>query len=216
MKIAPIIFVFTIVFTIVFAAHCSVVIPPITFTGSKTATEKQIIGEESELEEDVWMISSAKTTSEVDIEEGETADERRQVEQENRYMYRAFSIMDAFSEELSELKRDRVVGENKDGLLTNLLDVSQVELSQEIQEKYKKDSEDRDQKRAYRMLEETVKQINIARNYIIEGYILHQKGLDPSYQPDRSVLKNSYKEKYHNAALKGEYIQLDNKQWITK
>ncbi|MES0489190.1 MAG: hypothetical protein ABUK01_04310 [Leptospirales bacterium] len=212
MKITMVIFIFTVFF----ATHCSVVIPPITFTGSKTATEKQIIGEESELEEDVWMISSAKTTSEVDIEEGESADELRQVEQENRYMYRAFSIMDAFSDELSELKRDRVVGENNDGLLTNLLNVSQVELSDEIREKYKKNSEDRVQERAHRMLENTIKQINIARSYIIEGYILNQKRVKPSYQPDRKQLKEHYKEIYHDAALKGEYIQLDDSKWVSK
>ena len=37
--------------------------PAITFTQSQTAAEKQMIGEDKELEKDGWLISSIKTSS---------------------------------------------------------------------------------------------------------------------------------------------------------
>jgi len=112
--------------------HCTILLPPITVTGTKTAAERQIIGEQTELEKDVWMISSAKTTSNVDVKQ-DTKEKTalKQIQEENSYTYKGFAIMDTFSEELSELKKDGVAGENKSGLLTNLLNEEGVEIHSE-------------------------------------------------------------------------------------
>ncbi|HNN80312.1 MAG TPA: hypothetical protein PKL30_15605, partial [Leptospiraceae bacterium] len=43
--------------------NCILTPPPITFTQSQTAAEKQMVGEDKELEKDGWLISSIKTSS---------------------------------------------------------------------------------------------------------------------------------------------------------
>lgn len=203
--------------SVIFFASCiSITIPPITLTGSKTAVEKQIIGEENELEEDVWMISSAKVTSEVDL--GDVSQgEQAKIDEENSYTYRAFAILDAFGDELAQLKKDRVVGEDKNGLVANLILVPGLELPEESREKYDPElKNDKLSGRDYRTLEETVKQINIARQYLVEGYIVNRKRHDPEFEADKAELLSSQKEKYHAAALKGEYIQKDDGTWVIK
>src|SRR5688572_16568452 len=97
----------------------TIVIPPVTITGQKTATEKQIIGEQTELEKDVWMISSAKTAEHADLET-KPKEIRRSMEQENANTYRAFLKFELFSAHLAALKKDRVVGENNKGFVANL------------------------------------------------------------------------------------------------
>ena len=198
--------------------QCAIIIPPITFTGTKTATEKQIIGEQTELEDDVWMISSAKTTSEVDVgSDEELVVKRRAIEKENKHMYLAFSILDIYSEYLAELKKDRVVGENSKGLLSNLINVKSIELEEEIREKYnKKYKNDKIRGKSYSMLIKTIEQVNIARGHLLEGYIVNQKRLNPQFKPNKKDMFSRLKERYYKAALKGEYIQNDKGQWEKK
>ncbi len=194
----------------------SVMIPPITLTGTKTAVEKQIIGEENELEEDVWMISSARVTSEVDLGEA-SEDEQAKIDEENSYTYRAFAILNAFGDDLAQLKQDRVVGEDKNGLIANLVLVPGLELPEESREKYDpKLKKDPVGGKDYRMLEETVKQVNIARKHLVEGYIINRQRNEPDYKPNREELLRTQKEKYHASALKGEYIQKDDGTWVAK
>ena len=198
--------------------QCAIVIPPITFTGTKTATEKQIIGEQTELEEDVWMISSAKTTSEVDVgSDDESTSNRRAVEEENRHTYLAFSILDIYSEYIAELKKDRVVGENQKGLLSNLMSVKFIEISDEIREKYNKEyRNDKIRGKSYNMLIKTIEQVNIARGHLVEGYIVNQKRVNPKFKPNKKEMYARLKDRYHKAALKGEYIQNDKGVWEKK
>jgi hypothetical protein len=199
----------------IFLFQCSIVIPPITLTGTKTAAEKQIIGEQTELEDDVWMISSAKTTSVVDLKL--TDDSKEAAQTENRFTYKAFSIMDAFFAELAQLKKDGVVGESNKGLLANLLLEKGVKIQPDILEKYNpKYKNDKIQGRSYRTLIETVKQINNARNYLVEGYIVNQKRINPGFQVNREELMKSQKDKYFASSLVGEYLQKESAEWYKK
>jgi len=193
---------------------CSIIIPPVTLTGNKTAIEKQIIGPENELEKDVWMISSAKTTSHasLDVETKKEAEKR----QEDTFAYEALAILDHFRENLRQLKADRIVGENNKGLISNLRDEN-VEIADEIRKKYNPElADDYEKGLPIRTLTETVKQINIAREMLIKGYIENQKLKNPSYKPDMKELNNLQKQKYQEAALQGEYVQNDAGKWNQK
>jgi len=210
---------FLILFTpMLVLTNCAFVFPPVTVTGSKTAAEKQIVGEQNELEKDVWMISSAKTSGitqpqgdDVSEEEGEVEDE------ENTFVYKAFAILDLFGPYLAELKRDRVVGENNEGLLTIILNKPGFEHPDEVRKKYSAGAVTEEGKgKHYRILTETVEQINVARGYLIRGYVLNQKKLNPDYKANPDELRKIQREKYQGAALKGEYIQLDSGKWIVK
>ncbi len=117
------------------SVHCfgTIVVPPVTITGQKTATERQIIGEQTELERDVWMISSAKTAEHAELE-AKPKEVRQSMERENANTYRAFLKFEMFSGHLTQLKKDRVVGENNKGLVANLFN-EKVEIPAEMREK---------------------------------------------------------------------------------
>lgn len=207
-------------FTLSMGQCISISIPPIVITGTKTASEKQIVGEVTELGKDAWMVSSAKTTTEVSMNVESKLDQAGQnkmqgiasLSEENTITYKGFAILDTFGPELNSLKKDGVVGENNSGLLTNLLNVENVEIADDIRGKYNPKAEGNSAK----ILQETVKQINQARLYLAEGYIISQKRINPEFNPDKMEIVKSQKSKYQAAAQKGEYIQLDSGEWTQK
>ena len=68
-----------------------------TLTGNKTAIERQIIGEQTEIEENVWLISSASVSDRDKILDTKSMKERESVKLENEYAARAFIILKKFA-----------------------------------------------------------------------------------------------------------------------
>lgn len=201
------------------AEQC-ITLPPITLTGPKTAAEKQIIGEQNELEEDVWMISSAKVTSGAKIKSKKN--QKAQTKEETVFAEQAFAILYSFSEELEQLKSDGVIGENKDGLLSNLLSVSEIELPEEVRKEYappqagNQENANEDKSKPWRTLVKTVEEVNKARLLIAKSYIINQQKAGLKLQAEPAEIIRSYRENYHNQAKKGEYIQNDDGTWEKK
>lgn len=198
-------------------ARCfgTIVVPPVTITGQKTATEKQIIGEQTELEKDVWMISSAKTAENTDLENKPKA-VRESIQKESTYTYRAFLKFELFSAHLSQLKKDRVVGENNKGFVTNLFS-EKVEIPEEMQKKYSAELADEPELgRPYRTLTQTVKEINEARVLAAKGYVESQKRANKDFKATEKEILASQKDKYQQAALKGEMVQAADGSWSAK
>ncbi|HRP69278.1 MAG TPA: hypothetical protein PLY93_07080 [Turneriella sp.] len=190
-------------------------VPPVTITGQKTAIEKQIIGEQTELEKDVWMISSAKTAEHAQLE-SKPQEVRRSVEQENANTNRAFLKFEMFSKHLVALKKDRVVGENNKGFISNLI-AEKVEIPEEMKVKYSAENlDDPELGRPYRTLTQTVKEINEARVLAARGYIQNQKRVNKAFKATEKEVLASQKDKYQQAALKGEMIQTENGEWVAK
>ena len=65
-------------------------------------------------------------------------------------------------------------------------------------------------------LVETIKQVNRARTLLVKGYIAEQKKINPDFSADETELFLFQKKKFHDAALKGEYIETDENDWIKK
>ena len=195
---------------------CSIVIPPVTLTGQKTAIEKQIIGEQTEIEKDVWMVSSAKTTSKANLEL-ENDEKKARENRDNSYTYRAFAILEVYGDSLARLKADRVVGENNKGYVSSLINVKKTKISKANRKKYNAALADDIEKGIhYRNLLNTVKQINNARTLLVRGYILNQKKVNKKFKAGVKELVLQQKQKYHDAALKGEHVQLNNGKWVQK
>lgn len=198
-------------------ARCfgTIVVPPVTITGQKTATERQIIGEQTELEKDVWMISSAKTSEHAALD-AKPKEIRNSMEQENANTYRAFLKFDLFSAHLAQLKKDRVVGENNKGFVSNLL-LEKAELPAETKKKYDAELADEpDLGRPYRTLIQTVKEINEARVLAARGYIESQKRANKEFKATEKEILAAQKDKYQHSALKGEMLQGDDGAWAPK
>lgn len=206
---------------------CSIVIPPVTLTGNKTAIEKQIIGEKNELEKDVWMVSSARTTTTVATNEQESDQQKEDKAIQNKhakkaqeYMFTALNILETFSKDLSELKADEVVGEGSDGYLKILLDVDRdlsEKQAKKIHEKYNPEYEDDLEKgEAYRKLKEVVRQVNEARKLMIKSFAERQLAADSKTKINYKEIEQFQKQKILEAALRGEWIQTADGKWIRK
>lgn len=198
-------------------ARCfgTIVVPPVTITGQKTATEKQIIGEQTELEKDVWMISSAKTTEHVDLD-NKPKEVRKSMAEENANTYRAFLKFDLFTPYLTQLKKDRVVGENNKGFVSNLF-TEKVAIPEDMQKKYSAEHADEPELgRPYRTLLQTVKEINEARTLAARGYVASQKRANKDFKATEKEVLATQKDKYQQAALKGEWIQAADGTWTPK
>ena len=193
----------------------TIVVPPVTITGQKTATERQIIGEQTELEKDVWMISSAKTSEHATLD-AKPKEVRTSMEQENANTYRAFLKFDLFSAHLAQLKKDRIVGENNKGFVSNLL-LEKAGLPEDVKKKYDPELADEpDLGRPYRTLIQTVKEINEARILAARGYVENQKRANKEFKATEKEILAAQKDKYQNSALKGEILQSDDGVWAAK
>ena len=207
--------IFTLCLFTSYFVSCTVIIPPITLTGSKTAIEKQIIGEDNEIEEDVWLISSVKTVQ--GKKEQELSSKKAKDSKKNSLTYKAIAILDVFEPYLSKLKKDLVVGEDQNGFVSNLFLEKKVNPPKEAYKKYDaKLAQDPEKGRPYRMLIETVKQVNKARNMLVKGYIIHQKNKNRDYKPNRISLLQEMRLKYQSLTLPGRYIQKSNGVWERK
>lgn len=199
------------------SVHCfgTIVVPPVTITGQKTATERQIIGEQTELEKDVWMISSAKTAEHAELD-AKPKEVRQSMERENAATYRAFLKFEMFSGHLAQLKKDRVVGENNKGFVANLF-TEKAELPAEMREKYAaKHADEVELGRPYRTLVQTVKEINEGRMLAAKGYVESQKRANKAFKATEKEILASQKDKYQQAALKGEMVQAADGTWAPK
>ena len=206
-----------VLLTALVAVRCfgTIVVPPVTITGQKTATERQIIGEQTELEKDVWMISSARTAEHAELE-AKPKEVRQSMERENANTYRAFLKFEMFAPHLAQLKKDRVVGENNKGFVSNLL-AERVQIPDEIRKKYASDNaDDPELGRPYRTLIQTVKEINEGRQLAAKGYIESQKRANKAFKATEKDILASQKDKYQQAALKGEMIQAKDGSWAPK
>lgn len=83
----------------------SIDIPPITLTPARTAAERQLIGEDQEIEKDGWLLASARSTSRTSEAEG-VRDARR--------IYREQAILEFYEEPLREYSRAGILGEDLD------------------------------------------------------------------------------------------------------
>ncbi len=193
---------------------CSIVIPPVTLTGSKTAIEKQIVGEQEDLEKDIWLLASAKTAQ--NVQEGSTRDGETVVPPDVSLMYEALMILDAYSDSLAGLKKDGVVGESNKGEIINLFGVSAITLSDKLKAKYNPELENElDEGKPYRTLISTVSEVNRARGMMIDAYIGQQLRLG-SNPATRDELMKMQADRFRTAAISGEYIQSDSGDWTRK
>lgn len=200
-----------------FSVHCfgTIVVPPVTITGQKTATERQIIGEQTELEKDVWMISSAKTAEHAELE-AKPKEVRQSMERENAHTYRAILKFEMFSGHLTQLKKDRVVGETNKGFVANLF-TEKADIPADIRKKYSAEYADEPELgRPYRTLIQTVKEINEGRVLAAKGYVESQKRANKAFKATEKDILASQKEKYQQSALKGEMVQSADGSWAAK
>ncbi len=98
----------TLVMGALLFAGCAVHTPEVTFTGERTALEKQILGSYRLIEEDTWELSSVRAAGQ----------DSRKVSAERLKAIEAFANRLFNADDVEDFKRDEVIGENARGFLT--------------------------------------------------------------------------------------------------
>jgi len=96
--------------------------PPITFTQSQTAAERQMIGENKEIESDGWLLSSIKTSAIGPLEwKKDKLEEFKSLEQTEDFKV-LYKIILHTTPEIKKLKTLKYIGENLQGYLSIIED----------------------------------------------------------------------------------------------
>lgn len=94
--------------------------PPITFTQSQTVAEKQMLGDNKELQPDGWLISSTKTSALGPIEWRKEYREEFENPKDGEEYRLLLKIIFHTAPEIKNLKQLKYVGENMEGSLSIL------------------------------------------------------------------------------------------------
>ena len=162
---------------------CSIKTPEITLTGEKTALENQILGAYDQLTDTNLVTTSKRTSSD------------RQERKQSPAVRQALQTQQFNKDEIDELKRDHVVGENNKGYLDILEN-----------ENYQHNAE------FSKIVDALVEEENQSRRIIYQRALaLNHKGADD--QDDASTI---FAKMQQENAKPGTKIQQLNGVWIEK
>ena len=95
-------------FGILIFASCSIQAPEINVTGEQTALQNQVLGTFQQIESDTWIIASTRAVG---------SSQASAISEQKQKVLDAVQNRKFNKDEIDELKRDKVVGENLQGFL---------------------------------------------------------------------------------------------------
>ena len=166
--------------------RCSVRAPEISVTGEKTALESQVLGTYQQIESDAFVIASTR----------EFGGQRATISTQKQEVLEAVQNRKFNRDDIEELKKARVLGENNRGYL-------------EIRpnERYQQDADYR------RIVEQITDEENHDRQVIYERIIAINQ---MASQADPQQLEQIYARINAENSEAGTLIQLPNGQWLEK
>lgn len=167
-------------------AGCAIKTPEVTFTSERTALEKQILGTYRTIEEDSWMISSLRSS------EGKIA----HIPESKRKVLEAFADRKYNADDIEDFKREGVVGENTDGLLTIL-----------PTQRYNSDQDYR------QLVDRVVSAENQDRAIIMDRIVEINSTVNPF---DRDAVKKVFAQMNQDGSPRGTFIQTKDGRWVRK
>lgn len=138
---------------------CSLKVPPITITNAQTAAEKQMVGEDRELEKEGWMIGSIQSST-----NGQNNQEKLAKEDSDPEIRAHRVRLNYLSTEIKKYKTDGILGETPLGFikLNPLASSLPTYVNYEIPAKRKR-------------VEDVILFLNESRKFIIEKEMITQK-----------------------------------------
>lgn len=175
-------------------------IPPITLTPKQTAAERQLLGEEVQIEPNGWLSSSSQSVSHTvpksewakSIGEGQTKSDLSLL----RRYYVESGILEYYEKTLSDYRSNHIVGEGFDGKVW----IVPFALSQ------KGNEEERD------LAKKLISEVNRSRIWLYEYYLKKEKK-----QNSIREIQKKYLDSYFETAKErlNEWIYTADKQWLT-
>jgi len=182
-------------------AFINLKIPPITITNAQTAAEKQMVGEDRELERDSWLLSSIQSSSNGTQSLGKTPPPQYP---KDSLEYGHFQRIIYFTPEVKRYKSHGVLGEALGGVLRwnpEAKDSPFYSIYQDSEKRKKVDS--------------VISQINESRKILLEKQLEREKSKGQSAE-DLKNLEQEILETYRKQVQKGEYYENKNGKWEKK
>ncbi len=173
----------------------SIDLPPITLTPERTAAERQLIGEDREIEENGWLIASAQSSRR--YQRTGTDKSLGRV----RRLYREQSVLEFFDEQVREYRNNELLGETASGRLAVVPGSIAGRRG-----KYRTGAE-------LRKAEETARQVNRARLWIYNYYRVVESRKS---SPDMNAVVQRYQRRYLADAPRGIWIRDAQQRWTRK
>ena len=175
------------VFTGALFFQCSIKAPEVNITGEKTALENQVIGAYQQIEEDVWTLTSVRSTN--------TA-KKPKMSAKKKQVLEAVQGRKFNKDDVEEFLENGYVGENNQGLL-------------EIKENTDLDKDADLKNRVTKIVENE----NSYRKIIMERIILLNE--QAAEAGEQNVSKIFAKINQDNAAA-GSWVENENGEWVKK
>ncbi|EMJ97194.1 MULTISPECIES: hypothetical protein [unclassified Leptospira] len=187
--------------------YCPIKAPPITFTQTQTAAEKQMLGEDRNLEKDGWLIASIKTSSSgSEIWEKDLIKEEFGNTSDNQF-YMALRILAYLARELREYRSLGVLAEGIDGKVRwnpKIREAGAGKISQDPKQKSR--------------IDDIVKLTNENREIVIKEKLKKVFG-DPNRsltEKEKTAIKESVQTTWVRSVDVGEYYEVSAGNWKKK
>ncbi|MDD5066987.1 MAG: DUF1318 domain-containing protein [bacterium] len=174
---------------------CVIKTPAITFTSERTSLESQILGTYKEIRQDVWIVSSSQTVEGLKITPSTNTNINREISIDFKVV-KAMETIEYNDDSVKQYKTRSLVGENNNGFLSYRPDPS-IENSPELKKK----------------LTGILSEVNESRLILMLEVINRNEELTTD---DLDKVKKTFAEMNQKNALKGEWVQLEDDEWIKK
>jgi len=197
-----IIFFPTILFITLFES-CTVRLPAITFTQSGTAAEKQMIGNDKEIEKDGWILSSVKTSAlGSEIWKRENLNNEIYLPENDEEVVLHLKRIAYLAPELKLYKNKSFVGESLDGKVKVNPILNLTKYSSEYPDVKPR-------------VEEIIRLLNESRSFL---YSKRSEKIEKEFKDpkDANTEKNKILFIYYNLVEDGEYYEISKNKWVKK
>lgn len=188
---------------ITFFESCTVRLPAITFTQSGTAAEKQMIGNDKEIEKDGWILSSVKTSAlGSEIWKRENLNNEIYLPENDEEVILHLKRIAYLAPEIKLYKNKSFVGESLDGKVKVNPNLNLTKYSSEYPD-------------VKARVEEIIRLTNESRSFL---YSKKSERIDLEFKDPKKA--NTEKNKilfiYYNLVEDGEYYEISKNKWVKK
>jgi len=188
---------------ITFFESCTVRLPAITFTQSGTAAEKQMIGNDKEIEKDGWILSSVKTSAlGSEIWKRENLNNEIYLPENDEEVVLHLKRIAYLAPEIKLYKNKSFVGESLDGKVKVNPNLNLTKYSSEYPD-------------VKARVEEIIRLTNESRSFL---HTKKSERIDTEFKDPKKA--NTEKNKsifiYYNLVEDGDYYEISKNKWVKK
>ena len=193
---------FIILYITIFES-CTVRLPAITFTQSGTAAEKQMIGNDKEIEKDGWILSSVKTSAlGSEIWKRENLNNEIYLPENDEEVVLHLKRIAYLAPEIKMYKNKSFVGESLDGKVKVNPNLNLTKYSSEYPD-------------VKARVEEIIRLTNESRSFL---HTKKSERIDTEFKDPKKA--NTEKNKsifiYYNLVEDGDYYEISKNKWVKK